>query len=290
MKKNDINHSDNLLDILRGYSEIKSDDIDYYFRHFSVVELLRLDQKEQTDIKRSVKKGIKTQKELLESAIEAGSWSVGKEEKLKSTQWMIKRSEAALSKIEDPTQRSIFNKQIEAQRKELKVIENARSKIVAYSAEFLAQTKKINLMGKGSVFKDEEFKEPISDEESEKIVIPLFLRYNELNNRENLIRASYFGGFFDAFIFQSKSPILLFGQKTFMDLTSLQKYMLSLSHALLNKMQNMKIPPEIAGDPVKILDYEEKEEKGEKSSHGLDDLKAKKKLRGGKLKPEDFLS
>ena len=64
MKKNDINHSDNLLDILRGYSEIKSDDVDYYFRHFSVVELLRLDQKEQTDIKRSVKKGIKTQKEL----------------------------------------------------------------------------------------------------------------------------------------------------------------------------------------------------------------------------------
>ena len=143
MKKNDINHSDNLLDILRGYSEIKLDDVDYYFRHFSVVELLRLDQKEQTDIKRSVKKGIKTQKELLESAIEAGSWSVGKEEKLKSTQWMIKRSEAALSKIEDPTQRSIFNKQIEAQRKELKVIENARSKIVAYSAEFLAQTKKL---------------------------------------------------------------------------------------------------------------------------------------------------
>jgi hypothetical protein len=55
-------------------------------------------------------------------------------------------------------------------------------------------------------------------------------------------------------------------------------------------MRNVRIPDEIAGDPIKIYEYEEKQD-GEKTvSHGIDDLKAKSKVRGGKLKPEDFLS
>lgn len=55
-------------------------------------------------------------------------------------------------------------------------------------------------------------------------------------------------------------------------------------------MKNTRIPDEIADDPVKILDYEEKEEGDSKVSHGVDDLKLKMKARGGKLKAEDFLS
>ena len=64
----------------------------------------------------------------------------------------------------------------------------------------------------------------------------------------------------------------------------------SLSSSLLNKMKNTKIPDEIYGDPVKMLEYEEKEEKDSKVSHGVGDLKAKMAMRGGKLKAEDFLS
>jgi hypothetical protein len=66
--------------------------------------------------------------------------------------------------------------------------------------------------------------------------------------------------------------------------------LLIVSSGLLSKMRNVRIPDEIAGDPIKIYEYEEKQD-GEKTvSHGIDDLKAKSKVRGGKLKPEDFLS
>ena len=59
---------------------------------------------------------------------------------------------------------------------------------------------------------------------------------------------------------------------------------------MLNKLRNVKIPDEISDDPIKIFNYEEKEESEGKVSHGVDDLKMKSKARGGKLKAEDFLS
>jgi hypothetical protein len=39
-----------------------------------------------------------------------------------------------------------------------------------------------------------------------------------------------------------------------------------------------------------MMNYEEKEEKDTKVSHGIDDLRRKSQVRGGELKAEDFLS
>jgi hypothetical protein len=55
-------------------------------------------------------------------------------------------------------------------------------------------------------------------------------------------------------------------------------------------MKNVKIPDNISGDPVKIMDYVEKEETEAKVSHGVEDLRRKAQVRDGKLKAEDFLS
>ena len=89
---------------------------------------------------------------------------------------------------------------------------------------------------------------------------------------------------------QSENPLALFGVG-FSELTVFQKNLLSFSKSLLNKMKNVTIPKEIYGDPVKMFDYEEpKEAKGEKVTHGVDDLKRKMSARGGELKPEDLLT
>ena len=56
-------------------------------------------------------------------------------------------------------------------------------------------------------------------------------------------------------------------------------------------MKNVSIPDSIADDPIKIMDYvEPKNGEQPKVTHGLDDLKAKMKSRGGELKPEDLLT
>ena len=117
----------------------------------------------------------------------------------------------------------------------------------------------------------------------------LFSRYQKLNNRDTILNASYIGGFFEVFAAQGGNSVQLIG-KTFCEMTSLQKNLIVLTNALLNKIKNTQIPDEIAGDPVRIMDYEEREEGEGKTSHGVEDLKTKMKARGGKLKAEDFLS
>ena len=55
-------------------------------------------------------------------------------------------------------------------------------------------------------------------------------------------------------------------------------------------MQNTQIPSEIAGDPVKVYNYEEPKDKEEGKSEGIDDIKRKMQARGGQLKAEDLLA
>ena len=203
---------------------------------------------------------------------------------------MIKKSTLSLNKITEPTQRKAFGEQIERQRDSLNELKSKKNKLLTFSAETLAEAKKIKRMIRGHLFCDSEFKNPLKDEQLIEILAPdLFTRYADLNNKDNILNASFHGGFFEIFVTQSKNPLVLLGG-SFEKITLFQKNLLVLSNALLNKMKNSEIPDEISNDPSKILEYEEPEDKSPNVSHGLDDLKAKMKARGGELKPEDFLT
>lgn len=290
MKNEDDKYATNLLDIVRGYSVLTKSGKSFYFKHFKVVDLLELDYLQEIDIAESKKIGIKKQEDLLDIAIKRKVWSVAKEEEIKSLGWILKKSIVALDKITDPFQRKNFNAQIENQENDLKKLEEEKAKICSYSAEGLSEVKKIKRMEEKALFLDKDLTQQKLDNEDISVTRGLFDKYQELNNRNNILRASYFGGFFDLFTAQNGNSIQLLGDKSFCDITSFQKSLLVLSNALLNKLKNTKMPDEIYGDPVKMLSYEEKEEGEKKVSHGVDDLRAKSKARGGKLKPEDFLS
>ena len=289
MKSEDNKHSVDLLDVVRGYSLIAHLGKPCYFKHFSVIGLLELDYLQDIDIDESTRAGIKKEKELLDLNIKRGSWSVAKEEKIKSLEWTLKKSMSALNKISDLAQRKVFYTQIEGQERDLKNIRAERAQICSYSAEHLSEVKRVKRMTEGSIFLDKDFTQKPSKEEEVYFMVAMFARYRELNDREALLRASYFGGFFEIFAAQGGNSSQLIGG-TFCEMTSLQKSLIVLSNSLLNKVKNTQIPDEIAGDPVKIMDYEEQEEKDTKVSHGVDDLKMKMQARGGKLKAEDFLS
>ena len=289
MEKNHYKIHKDLLDVIRGYSQFTLLENTYYFKHFSIEESLEVEGFMQGDIESSVKSGIKTQSELLEAAKKHNAWSTDKEEKIKSLDWMIKRSTAALNKMQDENQRKVFNEQIETQRKELSDLNQEKGKIINYSAETLAETKKVSKMLDICLYKDAAFKEKPIDQERYALAPLMFSRYGDLNNRENILNFSYHGGFLDIYASQSNNPIALFGC-TLLDMTIFQKNLIILTNSLLNKLKNTKIQDEISGDPVKIFEYEEKEEKEANVTHGIDDLKAKSKVRGGNLKAEDFLS
>ncbi len=140
-----------------------------------------------------------------------------------------------------------------------------------------------------SLFHDIEFKESINKDDVYFMGALVFSKFSELAGKENLLKGSFLTYFFEMFI-ATTNPLDLFKAK-FMDLTIFQKGLISYSRSLYNKMQNVKIPDEIYGDPVKMFEYEEpKEGQEENKTHGLEDLKNRMKSRGGELKAEDFLS
>ena len=284
------NASLDLIDIIRGFSVFTYLEKKFFFKHFLVMDFIALDIEQTEDLKASKKSGILTEKELISSATRSGAWSTAKEENIKSLEWMIKKSTTALGKISDPTQRRVFKGQIDGQEKELKEAQLERRKITSYSAEHLAELKRVKKVFKKSVFCDQEFKEEAPQDMEVVLTTLLFSRYNQLMQYDRVLEASYFGGFFELFTAQHGNAIQLL-DTTFHKITIFQKTLLVLSNSLLNKMKNTQIPDEIYGDPVKMFNYEEKKEEGDKKvSHGSDDLKKKMKARGGELKPEDFLS
>tara|TARA_B100000287_G_scaffold68240_1_gene59767 strand:- start:2321 stop:3190 length:870 start_codon:yes stop_codon:yes gene_type:complete len=278
-----------LLDISRGFSILDLKGESYYFRHFSLREMLEFDEFQQIEFKKAVKTGIQTEADLIESAIEMGSWSKEKEEKIKSLKWMIDRSTKALEKMSDLNQRRVFTAQIDGDRKKLEELSQSRAKISSYSAEHLSEQKRFDKMIVSALFYDEEFQNPVEDEKRLELASLVFNKFATLSNKKNVLLAIYKSYFFDVFTAQSHNPLKLFGN-SFLSLTVFQKGLLSYANALLNKMKNVRIPDEIVGDPIKIFDYEEPKDTEKKVSHGLDDLKQKMEMRGGELKAEDLLT
>ena len=64
-----------LLDIFRGYSIFNFLDKKIYFKHLTTVDFLKLEEKQRLYEEEAKRSGIKSEKELLESAIDLGFWS-----------------------------------------------------------------------------------------------------------------------------------------------------------------------------------------------------------------------
>lgn len=286
--KNEASPSQILLEIARGYSIFTVNSKKYYFKHFSIEDMLELDEFEAAQLGVAKKKGIRSQTELIKDAMKYGAWTQKEEDKISSLEWTISSSTKILNKINDPITRKSFNNQIEGQRDELNTLFEKKNKISAYSAETLAQQKRLSKMILNSLFYDKEFKTKAEGQDIEIVGGLIFSKFAELANEENLLRSSFSTYFFDVFL-STKNSLSLF-KTDFMGLTIFQKGLISYSRGLYNKIKNTKIPDEIYGDPVKMFAYEEKEENEGNTTHGIEDIKNKMKAGGGELKAEDLLS
>ena len=277
-----------LLEISRGYSVFTVNNKKYFFKHFRIEEMLELEEFEKEQLAVAKKSGIKTQTELLKDAKKYGSWTQKEEDKIESLNWTIKSSLKILDKMSDPMTKKTFQSQIDEQQQELNLLEEKKNQIASYSAEALAQQKRLSKMILNSLFYDKDFKDPIIEKDIQILGALIFSKFSELANKNNILKASYNTYFFE--VFMSTANCLDLFKVKFMDLTIFQKNLISYSRALLNKIQNTQIPEKINGDPVKMFNYEAPKDGEEKQQvHGTDDLKRRMKARGGELKAEDFL-
>ena len=279
-----------LIDIVRGYSIIYADGKKFYFKHLTLNDYLFLDERCNQYIHDAQKSGIKTEDEIIALAIKNNYWTINKEEEIKSLDWTIKKLEQAKEKMSDPVQKYSIKANIEEKIATLKKINDDRAKIANYSAENFAQNKKIRELMSLTFFKDQEFKETLDEIEAYSYISELFGKMYELSDKEILLNTAYSTSFFELFVLHYRQPHVVFNKSAF-DLTMYQKNLLVYSNSLLTKFKNISIPDSILNDPVKILNYVEKDNASEsKTTYGIEDLREKSAARGGSLKAEDFLT
>ena len=280
-----------LLDVLRGYSKIEFKSEFYYLKHFSVFKSLQLDEYESECLDDAIKKGIKSQDQLLDLAISRKSWSSEEEAQIKNLKWLIDKSEAASSKIVDAFAKKSFEDSISKQKEELQELESRRFSLIAHSAESFATRKRNYKEIKDNLFQDVEMKESVSEDTILRLMHLVRLKISEINNQKNIIKMAYNSLYFDTYCLMYRQPNEMIGKNLF-NITIWQKDLLTFSSLILNKLKNYDIPNSILEDPLAICKYKPKEENsghaGNVVTHGMDDLRAKMAEKGGKLTAEDF--
>jgi hypothetical protein len=255
-----------------------------------MLDYLGLDEFEEESYEDAIRSGIKSEKDLLERAVEIGFWSKELDEEYKSLEWAVEKHQNAINKMQDKTQKLIFERSTEETTKRFEEIQSKRNKIINYSAESLALRKRSSMLIDGSIYKDPEFKEPMENATDGAVGFLCFNKIKDLFDRDNLIRASYSDLFFESFVYQSRNPIALF-EKNFASITVFQSKLLAFANVLLSKLKNIdKIPDSVSADAIKLYNYN-KDGKGSKedATDGMDDLKDKMKKKG-KITSEDLLS
>lgn len=278
-----------LLDILRGYSIIRYKGNNLYFRHFRLYDQLELEEFSENCFQEAVKNGIKTEEELIKSAINLGTWSKAKEDELKNIQWLIDKSTNSLSKISDNIQRKAFSESISNNRKKIDALLSQKNKLTAYSAEQFAEHKKNRELVKKCLFEDDSFTKTVNEDVSYEVMHLINEKISDMSNETNMIHAAYHSTFLDLFHLMSRNPYVIL-EKNIFEITIWQKTLMTYASILLNKLKNYEIPDDIRLDPVKIFRYTEDKNKPKKVSEGVDDLREKMARNNGKLTAEDLFA
>lgn len=277
-----------LLDIIRGYSVLGDYNHEFYFKHFSIIESLQLEEEYRTYLKSAINAGIKPEEALIKEAIKNKKWSIQKEEQMKSLIWSIGKLKDAVKKISDYNQQQSAQSNINEKRLELSKLQKEKSDLCNLSAESFAETKKIKKLIRDSLYKDPSFSKKLEEIDALSHAQLFFDKIADLNDSNIVANAAYNTCFFELFSVNYRQPYVLF-DKTGLNMTTFQKNLLVYANAVLNKIKNVSIPDQISHDPIKILHYSE-EAKSATTSYGIEDLREKSKANGGKLTPEDFLS
>jgi len=278
-----------LLDILRGYSKITHKYKNYYFKHFGVYDSLKLEEFELDCINQAKKQGIKSKDELLELAIKRGGWSKEEESSMKDLKWMIDKSRKASAKISDNNTKKSFEDSIAKQVNQLAELETKKNQFTNHSAENLGKRKRINREINLSLFYDKEMTRNVREEDLFFLIPEVNLKIQEVSSAENLLNVAYDNSFFDVYSLNYRDPNQILDTNIY-KITIWQKNLLSYASVLLSKLKNLDIPDDIREDPLKVYNFQPREDgnKENKVTEGVSDLRAKMAQKGGKLTAEDF--
>tara|TARA_Y100000114_G_scaffold90083_1_gene83647 strand:+ start:1987 stop:2835 length:849 start_codon:yes stop_codon:yes gene_type:complete len=282
-----VSQEDILSEILEGVSPLANSGETIFFKHPTIREKIKDFKIIEECKKDGAKKGIKSEEQLIQTAIRSHSWSEENEDKIKDLQWLIEKSESSISKLSDPNLITHNQQTVDGYKKELNDLNKSRSKIVNTSLENYSLSRSHIIFCKRDCFYIKKGKKKNLTEGFPKQILWDYIRcYSKLSNRDNLIKAAYNSYFFDL-VYMSKSPLEIFPDPL-KKITIFQKDLLFYGNILSSKIKNMEIPDSITKDAIALYNFKpEDKSKKDKDFRTRNFVQSKGGLE--KMKPEDKL-
>jgi hypothetical protein len=254
-------------EICRGYSSELIDGLLIYFKHPSVAEHFSIYSYYDIFLEHGKNKGLQSEKEKIEEAIEGGWWTSEKESKIN----FLKKTVQNLYKTRDKLLYASQKIEIEAQIKQNEAIlityNKERREIVGYTLEDYVNSKFTEELLIFFSYKNKEFTERLFPDRSEyynlteayvEKIKNAFDTYGHIFDTYNIKKIAA-SGFFQNLVYLNDDAYSFWGKPT----TQCTKYQINL--LLFGKMyKNISknyseagkpIPEEISNDPEKFIEW-----------------------------------
>lgn len=256
-------------EICNGFSKELVFDKTVYFKHPTFAEHFTNYSNYDLLIKESIKKGVQTEKDKLEHAIENKWWSKEKESQVLFLNKTIKNLIKTKSKLLYPSQRESIESQIKKNEAILLTYTKERKEIIGYTAEEYASNKLTEQLLIFYTYLDPQFKNKLfttheeyydSQEEFVDKIRNFYHSYTNIFSTENLKRIAACG-FFQNLVYLNEECFGFWGKPTYLCTkfqVDLLLYGKMYKNLIKNQAENGKpLNDEILENPDKFVEWTE---------------------------------
>jgi chorismate mutase len=269
------------LDILNGYTPIKTDYNEGYIKHLNVYDSIDTDKCYKNSFDKARGMGLPTRREQLDYLASEGLWDRSQETEMAQLKTYTDNLQATKSKLFLDSEIQRVRKLIEENSKKLNEIINRRNQLVGFVAEAYAEKRSNEYFMHQVLFKDKEYKKLLYspeefDELNDQELTSIYQAYSsrsKLLNHLNIKRISLCT-FFTNFFYLCDDNIYNFYGRPVVQLTHNQNELYTYGRYFKNLAQDAKTPApmQIRKDPDALIEFYEgsknAEEAMEKMSKG----------------------
>jgi hypothetical protein len=257
-------------DISNGYSRVTIDNNDYFFKHPNQVENFSIYDRYSIIYEFAKSRGVQTEEEKIQTAIEGGWWSRDKESSVSSLKNLIATLKQTKEKLAYPSQKDEIDKQILRNERILISYLKDRQDVIGYTAEQYAGERFQDETIIKLTYKNIELTERLFSSEndyyylSDDIVDKIrrgFQGHSNLLTLSN-VKCTAACGFFQNLLFVTEcNPVYLWGRAA-VDCTKYQLDMLIYGKIIKNLIKyraesDSPLSDEVLSDPKKLVEVSE---------------------------------
>ncbi len=267
-------------DIVRGYSTAIIEEDFVFIKHMTPHDQVELEEVEQKYFKIAEKRGVPTEKDMMDFLIQEGEWSDSKDKEIEKKKMFLESLKTARNKM---VLKSAIDKQSELIQKEqnaLNELETHKASLIGNTCEKYAKDRMNDFYMIKSFYKDKDlkeilFSEEVYDELEDRDIKKYIFNYNEIFSgfTEESIQYTILEEFYSPYLSFAEDSMQFYG-KPFCALTYNQIRLIVYTRVIKNIFDtNENIPESIRKDPAKLLEFgssskEERDKAKDKLSQG----------------------